>query len=600
MATSSKNWLPSYAERRISRRKFMAGAAAGAGAAALIACGGGSGTVERISIDPSGVRKAGNVVYAQDDWKLADETKQGVPGGVLVQRNTADLTESMDPYLASQGRGDRFTDFGYEYLMVPNRGPGIDPASPEGKSMKGNLAESYEVSNDGLTYAFTLRKGVKYWPIAPVNGREMDTEDLKANLDYYLQVGANRASWVEVVAKHEVPDNRHLVITMNEPYAPFLTRLYDYNFAPKIAPKELVRNPQLLGSRMIGSSWMMLDKVEPSVTWEFKRFDDYWAGKAFIDRWHWPLITETAQAYAQFLAQNVVSHAPSARDALNLRRDAPQALMKANAIAVETANRANIGKIDPYTSPWKDPRVRIGMHKLMNWDAYLELESNVAQFRAAGVEPVLGYTTHVPYDPSYFLDPRKNELGDASSNYFYDPAAAKQMISAAGYPDGFDLDYWYRASDIATAHMDALKQSGLVKIIDHSLTAQEYADRVVARAEFKGIQYPSTSSGSDVDYLLFRNYHSKGPPNPWVNTTDYDDIITKQRREADPAKRAEYIKEFQRMVAKTFPILPGNHRSSSWTFEWPWVHNVNWGPNNRAWPDHWLHWLDPSMPRRNG
>jgi ABC-type transport system substrate-binding protein len=182
----------------------------------------------------------------------------------------------------------------------------------------------------------------------------------------------------------------------------------------------------------------------------------------------------------------------------------------------------------------------------------------------------------------------------------YDPQEARQLISAAGFPDGFELDYWFRASDLATAHIDAYNRSGLVKVIEHAVTAQEYADRVVARAEFKGMQYPSTSSGSDVDYLLFRNYHSDGPPNPWVNTTDHDRIIELQRRESDPAKRAEHIKEFQRQVAKTFPILPGNHRFSGWSFEWNWVHNINWGPNNRAWPDHYLWWLDPNTPRRNG
>ena len=46
-----------------------------------------------------------------------------------------------------------------------------------------------------------------------------------------------------------------------------------------------------------------------------------------------PLITETANAYAQFIAQNVIAYTPSARDALTLRADAPQALMKASEIA---------------------------------------------------------------------------------------------------------------------------------------------------------------------------------------------------------------------------------------------------------------------------
>ena len=64
-----RSWFPSYTNRQISRRKFLSGAAAGAGAAALIACGGGSDEPQRLTIDPSGVRVPGAVVYGSDEWK---------------------------------------------------------------------------------------------------------------------------------------------------------------------------------------------------------------------------------------------------------------------------------------------------------------------------------------------------------------------------------------------------------------------------------------------------------------------------------------------------------------------------------------------------
>src|SRR3972149_5503369 len=102
MTTINPTWLPTYSRNRISRRKFLAGAASGAAAATLIACGGGSSEPERISIDPSGVRVPGAVIYGSDDWKLASETKDAVPGGTFVRRLSGDLTESWDPWLATQ------------------------------------------------------------------------------------------------------------------------------------------------------------------------------------------------------------------------------------------------------------------------------------------------------------------------------------------------------------------------------------------------------------------------------------------------------------------------------------------------------------------
>jgi peptide/nickel transport system substrate-binding protein len=608
---NQKTWQATYMPRRVNRRAFIGGTAAGIAGAALLACGGGdsSSTPQQITIDPSGVRKPGNVVYAKDNWKLADETKAAVPGGVLTRRNEQDLTESMDPLFATQGRGDRFTDFGYEYLVIPNRGPGIDPNSAEGQALRPHLAESFESSNDGMTYTFKLRPNVKFHNIAPVNGRVMDIDDWRTTHERYIALSVNRDAFLEVVDKATFPDRNTMVMTLKEPYAPFMSRMWDYNFAWKVIPKELNANPELLARQMIGTSWRMVDKVQPSVTWEFKRHDDYWAGKPFIDRWHWPLIPEAANAYAQFVAQNVIDYTPNARDALRLRGDAPQAIMTANEIANWTVNRSNFGKIEAGTSPWKDPRVRIALHKIMPWDAYLELESNVKAFRAAGVEPELAYTTHLPWNPAYFLDPRKNELGEASKNYMYDVAAAKQLMSAAGFPDGIDIDYQSRAgnaaaAEISTVQLDEWAKSGIVRANRVNNTAQVYGDKIVALAEFKGLQYPASSSGTDVDYLLYRNYHSAGPPNPWTGPLAdkvLDDLVVKQRKEPDWNKRVAVIKDIQMHVAKTFPLLPGSHRFSTWRFEWPWLHNVNQPYTNRSWPDDSrLQWLDPNMPRRNG
>jgi peptide/nickel transport system substrate-binding protein len=609
MAVDYRSWIGRYTRKQISRRKFISGAAAGAGAAALIACGGGSDEPQTITIDPSGVRKAGNVVYAKDNWKLADETKEGVPGGVLTRRNEQDLTESMDPLFATQGRGDRFTDFGYEYLVIPNRGPGIDPNSSEGQALRPHLARSFEAANDGITYTFKLRPNVKFHPIAPVNGRVMDIDDWRTTYQRYIQLSVNRDAFLEVVDKAEFPDSTTMVMKLKESYAPFMARMWDYNFAFKIIPKELNASPDILARQMIGTSWRMVDKVQPSVTWEFKRHDDYWAGKPFIDRWHWPLIPEAANAYAQFVAQNVIDYTPNARDALRLRGDAPQAIMTANEIANWTVNRSNFGKIEAGTSPWKDPRVRIALHKIMDWDAYLQLESNVANFRAAGVEPELAYTTHLPWNSAYFLDPRNNELGEASQNYKYDVAAARQLMSAAGHPNGIEIDYQSRAGnasaqEISTVQLDSWAKSGIVNANRINNTAQVYGDKIVALAEFKGMQYPASSSGTDVDYLLYRNYHSNGPPNPWTGALadkDLDALVIAQRKEPDWNKRVAILKDVQRHVAKTFPLLPGPHRFSTWRFEWPWLHNVNQPFTNRSWPDDsWLQWLDPDMPRRNG
>jgi ABC-type transport system substrate-binding protein len=373
----------------------------------------------------------------------------------------------------------------------------------------------------------------------------------------------------------------------------------DKNMVFKIVPRELAANPPMLATTLIGTSFRMVDKVQPSVTQEWRRHEEYWGGKPFIERWHYPLITEAANAYAQFIARNIITYSPSARDALRLRRDAPEAIMAAGALGYHSVTRSNFGKIEKDTVAWRDPRVRIAIHKVVNWDGFLEVNSNRAEFAAAGIEIETGYMTHAPFNSGFFLDPRKNELGDASKNYFYDVAEAKKLVEAAGYPDGFELEYLStsRSPDIVQVQTDEIKKSGFITVKVTNVPLQFYNDNVQVGAQFRGVQFPAGGGGPDYDFLLSRQYHSSSA------TTTYGDpkmdaLIEAQRKALDPADRNAILKDWARLAAQTFPMLPGNHTFGAWTFDWGWLHNVNYANSNDG-ASH-LHWLSADMPKRSG
>jgi ABC-type transport system substrate-binding protein len=424
-----------------------------------------------------------------------------------------------------------------------------------------------------------------------------------------MEVGSNRPAWNEVVDKAEFPDSRHMVLKLREPYVPLVNRLWDYNFGPKIVPKELNERPDLSADKMIGTGYRILDKAQPSITYEFKAHADYWAGKPYIDRWHYPIITEAANRYAQFLTKNLMSHSPNARDALKTRTDAPDAIMVGSEIVTYSVNRMIFGKREKDTMPWKDPRVRIAIHKAVDWEAINNFQSNKEQFAQAGIAIEQFRTTHVPGDPSYYLDPWKEELGKSSSNYFFDPAAAKQLIEAAGFPNGIDVDMYFNSGNTTTPsqanvddwalYLDFFKRERNIPIRMNSvyMTNQEYLERIVYEADIKGIQYNRPSAGTDIDYNLFRNYSSKYHLAAYTDPK-LDEIIDKQRREADPLKRAEYIKDFQRFVADSFAGLPGPWRNTGWSFQWDWLRNTNY----KVATGHGGHkeWLAADMPHRNG
>src|SRR5688572_23601828 len=218
---TTKSWQAAYyGGARLTRRSFLKGTAAGAAAAALIACGGGGsgGTTLKFD-DASTARQPGTVWLSKNNYKLADETKEAVKGGIHRGSATSDTTINYDA-IALMDTQVPFRNHVYELLMGQNRRPGVDPTSREANVPIGTLAESMEVSEDGTTITFTMRQGVKYHNIPPVNGRVMDMDDWRSSLERHRAVGVYRSFLNDLLERVEYPDARHMVWKFNAPYAP--------------------------------------------------------------------------------------------------------------------------------------------------------------------------------------------------------------------------------------------------------------------------------------------------------------------------------------------------------------------------------------------
>ena len=171
----------------------------------------------------------------------------------------------------------------------------------------------------------------------------------------------------------------------------------------------------------------MIDKVQPSVTRDFKRFDEYWRGKPFIERWPYPIIPETANAYSQFIAKNIISVASPTRDVLNLRGDVPATMMVGQADNPMYARGLFGKKKEATTMPWRDPRVRIALRRAIDYDVVLHFLSNLAAQQAdVEIDPS---TTRTASTTRSLPGARpKGELGEAAENYLYDLAEAKRLV----------------------------------------------------------------------------------------------------------------------------------------------------------------------------
>ncbi len=152
------------------------------------------------------------------------------------------------------------------------------------QKLQPRLAESYSVSEDGLTYTFKLRKGVNWHDGQPFTAADvMATWQIIMNPDFaaFSQLG-----W-DQIEKIDTPDDYTVVMTTKEKYAPFIT----YVGASPIAPRHLIDKgidsfKQEFGRAPVGTGPFKLAKWDSAQAITLEKFDGYWdaARKPKLDK----------------------------------------------------------------------------------------------------------------------------------------------------------------------------------------------------------------------------------------------------------------------------------------------------------------------------
>jgi ABC-type transport system substrate-binding protein len=589
-------YWPRLAQARLSRRRTLkAGLGAGVGLSALSLLGcrqdDRSEALRNIITDPNAI------IY---NWQMPDETKDAVPGGVYRSVTTGD-TGSFDPIKSSDFVTQVLASVVYETLLGFKSGPGLNPA--EGLEIEGRLAEGYDVSRDATTFTFKLRPDVRFHDISPVSGRVMEIEDWRQSLERYLAISPFKENLVQIHDSTQYPDARTMTFKTKYPYAP-AARLFASGTASFwVLPKEAAGGPMNPEQQVIGTAYRQLDKFQVSVTWEYKKNPLFRVkDRPFIDRWHYPIMPEYAQRFAQFIVGNVLEFTPRTQEVLQVQKDAPQTRMF-KTDAGGSFGMIYFGQKDYETSPWRDDRVRQAMSMLIDRSALRAHFSNSSEFAAAGFPTDDRWHTHVKAGlVEYWLDPAQDKLGPASKFFKYDVAEARKLMSAAGFPNGIgEIDCYYATpATLGRDHgervvitLDMFEKSGLVKPNRFDKPYLEALNNYYLKRDFQGLVLTPEFTFVDVDLELFGYYHSRGNRFKLIERdARVDDMIEKQRTELDSAKRISIIQDFQKYMAEKMYVIPWDGVSSGFTFKWPWI-------RNSAYPG-WNEWLSADMPRRNG
>lgn len=430
------------------------------------------------------------------------------------------------------------TSFAFIHPVRPHYSTLLKFDAPSYPKIKGDLAESWSVSADHLTYTFKLRSGVKFQ-----DGTPFTSEDVKASYDRIRKppegvVSARRASY-EDIASIDTPDRLTVVFRLNAPNAAMPLQFASpwdciYSAAKlKIDPKFPEKN-------VLGTGPFRFKDYVKGAEWDGERFDDYFEkGKPYLDGYK-AIFVRGASAINAIQGHQVAAEfrgqSPADRDKL------VQAL--GNKVVVEDSPWICnlVVAFNTAKKPFDDARVRRAMSLAVDrWSGSAPLS------RIAIVGPVGGVLR-----PGYELAAKPEEL-EKMPGFSRDIAAsraeARKLLHEAGQANlkfrfinrNVPMPY----TPVAVYLIAQWKEIG-VEVEHEQLETSQYLAAFSSGNYQAGLDF-NCDFMDEPNLQLIKYLSADKSTINYGRYTDrtLDDLYEKQKRATDPKVRYRLLREFE-------------------------------------------------------
>jgi peptide/nickel transport system substrate-binding protein len=453
----------------------------------------------------------------------------------------------FDPFQTISYKTHIALSFTHSRLLRHKAGPGVTPGT---FPIEGDLAESWTQPNE-TTYIFKLRKGVKWHNKPPVNGRELTADDVVFSVNHFLTVKGNaNAYMLKSVDKVEAVDKYTVKFTLREPFVWFLDMISNPHAVAIVAKEVLEKYGDFKKAEsVIGTGPWMLDSYRPNVGLTYVRNPTYFiAGQPYIERVEATVDEDNASRTAAFLSgkydlgwefPGTVNRTDwvQIKDNLKQKRPKLQTVEFASPVMSHISMRTD-------QKPFSDIRVRYAMSMAIDRKNIIE-----ATYEGVGAmnPPVPAGLKEwsVPFD----------KLGEGAKYYNHDPAEAKKLLAAAGYPNGFPISMCFTTygSTLLVDIMQLVQRDLKAVGIDAKIDQKEYGAYIGTcfYGKFDSMTYGPQTPYLDPDNFLYGQYYPGELKNQsHINDPVVADMLVRQRRTFDIAKRREVIFDIQRHLAK--------------------------------------------------
>lgn len=387
------------------------------------------------------------------------------------------------------------------------------------------LAESWEISEDGLTYTFKLRSGVKFH-----DGSDMDAEDVAASIRRVQSeaVASPLASRVTPITGIEVVDPTTVKFTLDAPFAPILTSLSGI----AIVPAEVETNVEGLQQTPIGTGPFKFAEWQPNGFIGLTKNEDYYLdGLPKLDGVKFNFVPESATRQVG-VTSGEYDLLPGIDPATALQLQG-----QPNVTVQETRDIAyTLLGMNASREPFTDPKVRTAVNMLLNRQEIIDAALFGSGVPAGPLSPAL---VNWAVDPATF------------ACYTQDVEGAKALLAEAGVttPLKLTMNVLPRQDtrDIAQVVQQQLAAGG----IEVELITQEIGDFVQSWKNSDFDTFVSANGGSpDPDEYFYRTFRGGGSTNVFkYDDPQIDTWLDEGRAETDPAARKAIYDQVQAKLA---------------------------------------------------
>jgi len=429
------------------------------------------------------------------------------------------------------------------------------------------LAESWTTSDDGLTYTFKLRRGVKFQS----NARFKPTRDFNADdvlfsfnrmgdphhpfhqlpagqsFAYFLDMGMDK-----IIDKVEKNDDYTVVFRLKHPEAPFIANLgMDFASIMSAEYAEKMRalgTPDAIDHDPVGTGPFQFVSYQKDAVIRYKAFDAYWGGRPKLDNLIYAITPDASVRYAKLKANEC--------QVMTLPKPADVPLIKADpAINLLSKEGLNVGYIafNVEKKPFDNKLVRQALNMATDKQGILKIVYQGA-----------GQLAKNPIPPTLW------SYNDKVKDYAYDPVRAKELLTKAGYPNGVEVELWYlpatRPYNPDGKRMAELIQADWAKIgVKARLATFDWAEYVKRsnQGEQQVMMYGWNGDNGDPDNFfatLLGCDGIKGGGNKarWCNK-EFESLIQSAKRTPNQAERAALYEKAQLIVHEESPWIDIAH-----------------------------------------